>query len=65
MACMYACVVSLSVYVSTNLGFSGQNPVKKAFYVGFDVFGILAPGDDCNTALHIPLQANLQSKVKK
>ena len=44
------------------LGFSGQNPAKEAFYVGFDVLGVLAPGDDCDTTLHVPLQADLQSK---
>jgi len=38
---------------------SGQNPVKDAVYVGFDVLGILTSGNDWNPTLHVPLQAHL------
>ncbi len=39
---------------------SGQNPVKDAVYVGFDVLGVLTSGNDWNATLHVPLQAHLQ-----
>jgi len=42
------------------LGSSGQNPFKDAFYIGFDVLGVLTSGNDWNATLHIPLQAHLQ-----
>ena len=44
------------------LGSSGQNPVKDAVYVGFDIFGILTSGNDWNATLHIPLQAYLHDQ---